>query len=89
MKALVKDRLPKFTKEETKLINGSYDFIGINYYTSNYAQNNPNVDPSKPSLLTDLRANSSSMNLIECYLLFSNPNFLTNLSLPNTIFKSL
>ncbi|KAA0040143.1 hypothetical protein IC582_003340 [Cucumis melo] len=60
MKALVKDRLPKFTKEQIKLINGSYDFIGINYYTSNYAQNNPNVDPSKPSLLTDLRANSST-----------------------------
>ncbi|XP_038879838.1 beta-glucosidase 12-like [Benincasa hispida] len=60
MRTLVKERLPKFTKEERSLILKSYDFIGINYYTSNYVQNNPNVDPNKPSLLTDLRANSST-----------------------------
>lgn len=41
MRSLVKDRLPTFTAEETKLINGSFDFIGINYYTSSYAQNIP------------------------------------------------
>ncbi|XP_038879840.1 beta-glucosidase 12-like [Benincasa hispida] len=60
MRALVKERLPKFTKEETILIKGSYDFIGINYYTSNYAQNNTNVDPHKPNLLTDPHANTST-----------------------------
>jgi beta-glucosidase len=30
-------RLPYFTAEETKLIKGSQDFVGINHYTSNYA----------------------------------------------------
>ena len=30
------DRLPKFTEEEKKLVQGSYDFIGVNHYTSNY-----------------------------------------------------
>ncbi|KAM1115670.1 hypothetical protein TB2_006194 [Malus domestica] len=37
MRSLVKERLPKFTDEESKLINGSFDFIGVNYYTARYA----------------------------------------------------
>ncbi|MED6211807.1 hypothetical protein PIB30_077058 [Stylosanthes scabra] len=36
MRIYVGNRLPNFTKEEAKLLIGSYDFIGINYYTSNY-----------------------------------------------------
>ncbi|KAK4487739.1 hypothetical protein RD792_005597 [Penstemon davidsonii] len=34
MRKSVKERLPKFSSEETKLIKGSYDFIGLNYYTT-------------------------------------------------------
>ncbi|KAI3710623.1 hypothetical protein L2E82_40411 [Cichorium intybus] len=30
-------RLPEFTVEQAKLIKGSYDFLGLNYYTSYYA----------------------------------------------------
>lgn len=41
MKALVRDGLPAFTEEEKALVKGSYDFIGINYYTSNYALSLP------------------------------------------------
>ncbi|QHO55192.1 Beta-glucosidase [Arachis hypogaea] len=37
MRSYVGNRLPKFTEEEAKILIGSYDFIGINYYTSNYA----------------------------------------------------
>ncbi|KAJ1688776.1 hypothetical protein LUZ63_012931 [Rhynchospora breviuscula] len=37
MRALVGERLPKFTKEESDMIKGSFDFIGVNYYTSSYA----------------------------------------------------
>ncbi|XP_065854962.1 beta-glucosidase 16-like [Euphorbia lathyris] len=29
-------RLPTFTKEESNLVKGSYDFIGMNYYTTLY-----------------------------------------------------
>lgn len=29
-----KSRLPEFTQEEIKMINGSYDFFGLNHYTS-------------------------------------------------------
>ncbi|KAJ0973071.1 hypothetical protein J5N97_021030 [Dioscorea zingiberensis] len=38
MKAIVRDRLPTFSAEEAKMIKGSYDFIGINYYTARYAR---------------------------------------------------
>lgn len=39
MREKVGTRLPTFGPEETKLIIGSYDFIGMNYYTSNWAVN--------------------------------------------------
>ncbi|KAK7293217.1 hypothetical protein RJT34_16080 [Clitoria ternatea] len=42
MKELVKDRLPAFTEGEKALIQGSTDFIGINYYRSFYARHEPN-----------------------------------------------
>nr|AUO68301.2 putative glycoside hydrolase [Populus trichocarpa] len=32
-------KLSEFTAEESKMLKGSYDFIGINYYTTYYAQN--------------------------------------------------
>ncbi|XP_065874768.1 beta-glucosidase 12-like [Euphorbia lathyris] len=34
-------RLSNFTKEETNTIKGSYDFIGINYYTARYIADTP------------------------------------------------
>uniref|UniRef100_A0A0A0M004 Beta-glucosidase n=1 Tax=Cucumis sativus TaxID=3659 RepID=A0A0A0M004_CUCSA len=60
MRELVKERLPKFTDDEVSLVKGSYDFLGINYYTANYAKNNPNVDPNKPSEVTDPHADVST-----------------------------
>ncbi|XP_021728912.1 beta-glucosidase 13-like [Chenopodium quinoa] len=41
MSSLVKDRLPKFTKEQSKMIKGSFDFLGLNYYTASYVANAP------------------------------------------------
>jgi len=38
------ETLPKFTKEQSKSLIGSYDFIGINYYTSWYAANKPSQE---------------------------------------------
>ncbi|KAL5766730.1 hypothetical protein ACOSP7_017347 [Xanthoceras sorbifolium] len=43
MKTLVGDRLPKFTKEESNMLKGSFDFIGINYYTAKYAAYAPEL----------------------------------------------
>ncbi|XP_045797903.1 beta-glucosidase 24-like [Trifolium pratense] len=42
MRKLVGHRLPKFTKKEKHMIKGSADFIGINYYTSQFARYEPN-----------------------------------------------
>ncbi|KAL6909525.1 hypothetical protein ACP4OV_001806 [Aristida adscensionis] len=36
MQDLVKERLPRFTPEQAKLVKGSADYIGINQYTAGY-----------------------------------------------------
>ena len=50
MRALVRDRLPYFTKEESEMIKGSYDFIGLNYYTTSYARAHPMSENYTPPL---------------------------------------
>ncbi|XP_059429778.1 cyanogenic beta-glucosidase-like isoform X2 [Corylus avellana] len=55
MQFLVGKRLPKFTKEQSELVKWSFDFIGLNYYTTNYAAyaahlNSGNASYSKDSL---------------------------------------
>nr|XP_023885393.1 beta-glucosidase 12-like isoform X1 [Quercus suber]XP_023885394.1 beta-glucosidase 12-like isoform X2 [Quercus suber] len=57
MRSLVKDRLPKFTKEQSKQLNGSFDFIGLNYYTAKYAAYAPQPNGDRASYLTDASAN--------------------------------
>ncbi|KAJ4830026.1 Beta-glucosidase 12 [Turnera subulata] len=57
MKSLVGNRLPKFSGKESELLKGSFDFIGLNYYTANYAANVPLYNPLNASYLTDSRAN--------------------------------
>ena len=60
IRQLVQGRLPKFSPEEAMLLKGSFDFIGINYYTSNYAADitSPNTVNQSPS--TDGRTNLTS-----------------------------
>ncbi|XP_020269029.1 beta-glucosidase 12-like [Asparagus officinalis] len=38
MRAVAGDRLPKFTPQQSKMLRGSYDFLGLNYYTTQYAR---------------------------------------------------
>ncbi|XP_048445027.1 beta-glucosidase 24-like [Pyrus x bretschneideri] len=52
MRRLVKDRLPHFTKEEEKMINGSLGFVGINYYSTRYGRNVP-AKPQGPISYSD------------------------------------
>ncbi|PRQ35254.1 putative beta-glucosidase [Rosa chinensis] len=65
MRYLVADRLPKFTKEESKLLKGSFDFIGVNYYTANFAAykapcfNAAHPNAHNPSYTTDALVNLS------------------------------
>ncbi|KAL3825285.1 hypothetical protein ACJIZ3_021314 [Penstemon smallii] len=39
-----KGNLQRFSKEESSLLKGSIDFLGLNYYTTYYASNDPNPD---------------------------------------------
>ncbi|KAK8942219.1 Beta-glucosidase 13 [Platanthera guangdongensis] len=57
MRALVRERLPFFTPEESEKLKDSYDFIGLNYYTARYARSQTIPKDFKPtSYLDDLRA---------------------------------
>ena len=53
MRSLVRTRLPKFTAEQSKLLIGSFDFIGLNYYSTTYASDAPDLSEARPSYLTD------------------------------------
>lgn len=64
MRSHVGKRLPTFSPEESELLKGSYDFLGLNYYTANYAINKPShiisLDPP-PSYATDSRVIETCM----------------------------
>uniref|UniRef100_A0A5B6ZSX7 Putative beta-glucosidase 12-like n=1 Tax=Davidia involucrata TaxID=16924 RepID=A0A5B6ZSX7_DAVIN len=57
MRSLVGNRLPKFTEEQSKMLKGSFDFIGLNYYTAYYAAYAPNSNSAQPSYTTDSQTN--------------------------------
>ncbi|CAL5016402.1 unnamed protein product [Urochloa decumbens] len=57
MRGFVGNRLPQFTKEQSKLVKGAFDFIGLNYYTTNYAYNAPAPNALNATYNTDARAN--------------------------------
>lgn len=46
------DRLPTFKDDEAAMVKGSYDFIGVNYYTAQYAKD-IQCDKSQESYITD------------------------------------
>lgn len=55
-----KSRLPEFTKDEIDYIKGTYDFFGLNHYTTLLSSDSPDAPiEGKPSLLKDARATPS------------------------------
>ncbi|KAE9592701.1 hypothetical protein Lal_00028951 [Lupinus albus] len=56
----VGERLPKFTRRQFLMVKGSFDFIGLNYYTSAYAFNTP-CQQGKPTMFTDSCARLTSV----------------------------
>ncbi|KAI3874980.1 hypothetical protein MKW98_019553 [Papaver atlanticum] len=61
MQSLVGDRLPKFSKEESDMVKGSFDFLGLNYYTGNYAEHVMNANNNiNPSYTTDAQAKQTT-----------------------------
>jgi myrosinase len=53
MREMVGDRLPEFTPEESALVKGSLDFLGLNYYVTQYATDAP--PPTQLNAITDAR----------------------------------
>nr|XP_023899230.1 beta-glucosidase 12-like [Quercus suber] len=62
MRSLVGDRLPKFTKVQSKIVKGSLDFLGLNYYTAKYVADSRQSKVENASYLTDSRTNTSSVH---------------------------
>ena len=59
MKGLVGNRLPRFTKKQSEMLKGAFDFIGLNYNTTYYAANLPPANGLNISYNTDSQANIS------------------------------
>ncbi|CAI0416334.1 unnamed protein product [Linum tenue] len=55
MKSYIGSRLPQFSSHQSDLLKGSFDFIGLNYYTASYASNHPQFDPQRPCMFSDRR----------------------------------
>lgn len=74
MRTLVGNRLPRFTKEQAKAVNGSFDFIGLNYYTARYAQNTKHNSNSNKSYNTDSLTNQrgNHVSYLICVLYLNN-----------------
>ncbi|KAJ4711681.1 putative Beta-glucosidase [Melia azedarach] len=58
MRKLVGNRLPNFTEEQTNLVKGSLDFVGVNYYTARYAEESNSSSPLL-SYTTDSHVNDT------------------------------
>ncbi|KAI9081457.1 hypothetical protein K1719_036603 [Acacia pycnantha] len=55
----VGERLPKFSNRQSLLVKGSFDFIGLNYYTTYYAASTPCQRENQTSL-TDACVNTTA-----------------------------
>ncbi|KAF7805365.1 cyanogenic beta-glucosidase [Senna tora] len=53
MRDLVGQRLPKFSRRQRKLVIGSYDFIGLNHYSTTSAAHAPQLVNAPRNYLTD------------------------------------
>ncbi|KAA8520290.1 hypothetical protein F0562_014547 [Nyssa sinensis] len=55
-------RLPTFSASESRMLIGSFDFIGLNYYTASYAADKHCLISARPSYLTDPCVNVSRVD---------------------------
>ncbi|KAK9291175.1 hypothetical protein L1049_009363 [Liquidambar formosana] len=71
MKSIVRERLPEFSSAQAELVKGSYDYVGINYYTARYAQalpfssNDVAISYDKDQYLNALTSNANGIDIGE------------------------
>ncbi|KAG6757995.1 hypothetical protein POTOM_038326 [Populus tomentosa] len=64
MRNRVGDRLPNFTEKDVALVKGSFDFVGINHYTTFYARSNDSLFGDLiGNVLNDSLADSGAITL--------------------------
>lgn len=58
MKSRASGRIPIFSNEESEMVKGSFDFLGLNYYTTYYVRHVPPHHPNSSitSYLTEFQA---------------------------------
>ncbi|OAY73437.1 Beta-glucosidase 12, partial [Ananas comosus] len=62
MQSLVGNRLPVFSKTQSELVKGSYDFIGVNYYTASYTYSvSPPPNNVNATFSTDAQINATAI----------------------------
>ncbi|KAK3224019.1 hypothetical protein Dsin_011044 [Dipteronia sinensis] len=61
MRTLAGRRLPKFTEDQSKLLKGSFDFLGLNYYSTQYADQAPPSNGFNLSYTADRQVNATRM----------------------------
>ena len=68
MRSLVRTRLPKFTAEQSKLLIGSFDFIGLNYYSTTYASDAICIITKKKELVfIFIKSNDLTRRTFACF----------------------
>ena len=55
--SLIGDRLSKFTKKQSKLVNRLFDFLGLNFNTANYVAYSDHSKAENASYRTNSQAN--------------------------------
>ena len=67
MQDIVKERLPSFTPEQSKLVKGSADYFGINQYTATYMADQPTPQQTPTSYSSDWHV----QYICECQLIIN------------------
>jgi beta-glucosidase len=62
MRSAVGSRLPMFTPEQSQMLKGSWDFFGLNSYTTQWVADAPVYNGSNPTWETDQAINVSPIN---------------------------
>ncbi|KAG7551947.1 Glycoside hydrolase family 1 [Arabidopsis thaliana x Arabidopsis arenosa] len=63
MRELVGKRLPEFNETEAAYVKGSYDFLGLNYYVTQYAHTQDPSPPERLTAMTDSLVNLTSFDV--------------------------
>lgn len=68
MQNIVGERLPKFNKEDVKMVKGAFDFIGVNQYTAYYMYDPHQPKPKDLGYQQDWNVGFACMKFLSSYV---------------------